>query len=100
MKRLSTFFKDRPQKPLETALWWTDFVLRHSKDELEALRPLSVGQSWWKKRQLDVWIAVFAVTVLSSVLSLYALLKIFKYLCSRSRTKKNDISSHEKEKKQ
>lgn len=94
MKRVSTFFKDRPQKPLETALWWTNFVLRHSQDELAGLRPLSSGQYWWKKRQLDVWVAILVVVVLSCVLPLYILLKISKSLCFGS--SKNDMLSNKK----
>lgn len=79
MNRVSKLFKDRPQKPLETALWWTDFVLRHTQDELSALRPSSLGQSWWTKRQLDVWITIFMLTLTISVITLYLMVTILKY---------------------
>ncbi|CAL8109966.1 unnamed protein product [Orchesella dallaii] len=45
MKKMSRIFKDRPHKPLDTALWWTNYVLTHSREDLEALRPLSIRQS-------------------------------------------------------
>ncbi|KAJ6643617.1 UDP-glucuronosyltransferase 1A7 [Pseudolycoriella hygida] len=41
MERVSVMFRDRPQKPLDTALWWTEFVIRHSPEDLATLRPLS-----------------------------------------------------------
>lgn len=99
MIRVSTLFKERPQKPLETAIWWTDFVLRHSQDELAVLRPLSVGQSWWKKRQLDVWAAIFGVTVITSMLFLYILFKVLKYLCSSNSNTQRNTSSEKRNKK-
>lgn len=89
-------FIDRPQKPLETALWWTDFVLRHSKEELSVLRPLSVGQSKWKRRQLDVWFTILAGLVVTLLLSVYLIRILLKCLFNRfnassSKTSKNSI---------
>lgn len=85
MKTLSNLFRDRPQKPLQTALWWTEYVLRHSDEELKALRPLSVGQSWIVRRQLDVWAVIF----IAFAVALGILFKIFSKLvqclfCSKS----------------
>lgn len=84
MKIVSKLFQDRPQKPLDAALWWTDFVLRHSQDELSVLRPLSLGQSWWTKRQLDVWATLLLVTITTSVITLYFMVTVLKNLCGLS----------------
>ncbi|XP_037034451.1 UDP-glucosyltransferase 2-like isoform X2 [Bradysia coprophila] len=78
MKRVSRMFIDRPQKPLETALWWTDFVIRHSKEDLSVLRPLSVDQSKWKRRQLDVWLTILAGVLISLFVSIYLIRVLVK----------------------
>ncbi|KAJ6643627.1 UDP-glucosyltransferase 2 [Pseudolycoriella hygida] len=94
MKKVTSLFTDRPQNPLDTALWWTDFVIRHNKEELATLRPLTVGLSWWKRRQLDVWITVFgSLTALLSLI-IYLLYKLLKFTFSTSSTK--TVSSHGK----
>lgn len=51
--RLSELFKDRPQKPVDTALWWTEYVLRHKN--LTFTKPLAINQPWYARRLLDVW---------------------------------------------
>ncbi|ODN03742.1 UDP-glucuronosyltransferase 1-8, partial [Orchesella cincta] len=60
MTKLTEVFKDRQVSPLDTAVWWTEYILRHENSNL-FLRPPSVGQSWWVKRQIDVWISLFLV---------------------------------------
>jgi len=100
MRKVSALFTDRPQKPLETALWWTDFVLRHSKEDLSALRPLNVGQSGWQRRQLDVWATVIvSIAGFLSVL-FYVTFKtlkcIFKCSLSSSAIKNKESSVRQK----
>ncbi|CAL8109967.1 unnamed protein product [Orchesella dallaii] len=99
MKKVSRIFTDRPQKPLDTALWWTNFVLTHSREDLEALRPLGVGQSWWVRRQLDVWMVVLGTLAISITVTLYILLKILKCLCCASATNKSTENRADKKKK-
>ncbi|CAL8109965.1 unnamed protein product [Orchesella dallaii] len=96
MNKVSRMFTDRPQKPLDTALWWTDFVLTHSREDLETLRPLSVDQSWWVRRQLDVWITVLGTLAISVIAIIYLLLKTLKYICCAS---DNSIAIHKGNKK-
>ncbi len=86
MKRVTAMFTDRPQTPLETALWWTDFVIRHSKDDLATLRPLNVGEFWWKRRQLDVWATIFTFVTTVLSLSIYMLYILVKCTCRKART--------------
>lgn len=81
MKKVSQLFTERPQKPLETALWWTEYVLRHDQDHLSALRPMSALQPWWKRRQLDVWAAIAGSTMVILGATIYLLAKIVT-LCS------------------
>lgn len=82
MKRLSTFYKDRPMSSRQTAFWWTEFVLRHDNIN-EILRPPSVQQTWWVKRQIDVWLVAALLIVLVVTLPLFVLMKIIKMIVSR-----------------
>ncbi|ODM87916.1 UDP-glucuronosyltransferase 1-7C [Orchesella cincta] len=102
MKKVSRMFSDRIQTPLQTALWWTDFVLTHSQKDLEALKPLSRGQSWWVRRQLDVWITLLGLIAIIVVSIFYIPLKILKYLCCASTTavKSKEIRADRKKKVQ
>ncbi|CAG7716503.1 unnamed protein product [Allacma fusca] len=50
---MSKLFLDRPMKPLETAVWWTEYVLRH-KGSVN-LTPWSQSQNWFQRRTLDVY---------------------------------------------
>lgn len=84
MQRLSILFKDRPMTARQTAFWWTEFVLRYENTN-EFLQPPSVHQSWWVKRQIDVWLVAIALLLIITIVPLYTTYKILKYvLCSTS----------------
>lgn len=79
---VSKLFRQRPQAALDTALWWTEFVLDHDAEEIsEFLRPSSVNQSWWVRRQLDVWLFVGVVLVAIISVTYYILKLILCSLC-------------------
>lgn len=72
MLKASAMFRDRPQSSLETAVWWTEYVLRHEPSDLfEFLRPDNTQQSWFSKRQLDVWLFVLIIVFLAVSVPLY-----------------------------
>lgn len=81
-------FTERPQKPLETALWWTEFVIRHSKEDLAILRPVNIGHPWWKRRQLDIWITILGCVVAFLSLCIYVILKCVYYCRMASKASK------------
>lgn len=72
--------------PVETALWWMEFVLRHDTEEInEYLQSRSVHQSWWMRRQLDVWLFLFVVTSLVVIIPMWVLGKLLKVLGGKRR---------------
>lgn len=73
MQELSRVFRDRPMSPLETAVWWTEYVLRIDSSN-DYIVPLSVYQPWWKRRQIDIWM----VTGVIVMVTVYAMLKILR----------------------
>lgn len=67
MNKLSTIYKDRITPPLEEAVWWTEYVLRHETVN-SFIVPQSASQQWWKRRQIDVWlVAALLIAVTASV---------------------------------
>ncbi|CAL8071161.1 unnamed protein product [Orchesella dallaii] len=59
MKKLQTIFRDRPMTPVDTAVWWTEYVLR--TEDTSHLRPTGNYQYWFQRRQLDVWLFLLGV---------------------------------------
>lgn len=56
--------KDRETNPLETAIYWTEYVIRHNG--AKHLRVAGLNLPWYKYYLLDVFavIAVFLVVIL------------------------------------
>ncbi|XP_040924362.1 UDP-glucuronosyltransferase 2C1-like [Betta splendens] len=52
MKRLSALHRDRPQHPLDTAVFWTEYVMRHRG--AAHLRSESYRMSWFSFYSVDV----------------------------------------------
>ncbi|XP_046661713.1 UDP-glucosyltransferase 2-like isoform X1 [Homalodisca vitripennis] len=70
MMRLSQLFRDRPMTPLQTAVYWTEYVIRHQG--APHLRPASVNLPLYQYLLLDV-IAVLAVLLIAVFFILYYL---------------------------
>ncbi|CAL8125213.1 unnamed protein product [Orchesella dallaii] len=83
MKLTSERFKDRPSKPVDTALWWVNYILRH--EDTSFLRPgrLASSLSWYQRRQLDVWAFLsFTILFLLYVIT-KSLLKLLSLCCGK-----------------
>lgn len=57
-------------KPVDTAVWWIEYVLRHGGDT-PFLMPDAVHQTWYERRLLDVWFFVYVVLLVSVALVFY-----------------------------
>ncbi|XP_058053573.1 UDP-glycosyltransferase UGT5-like [Anopheles bellator] len=80
VRRLSQLFRDRPQSAMDTAVYWTEYVIRHRG--APHLRYPGVDMNFWQRASLDV-IAFLAVTG-------YALCKLISLvwrICCRGRGK-------------
>ncbi|XP_069686787.1 UDP-glucosyltransferase 2-like [Periplaneta americana] len=58
MKKLSEIASDQPENPLDRAVWWTEYVIRHKG--ARHLRSAALDLTWYQYLLLDV-IAFFAV---------------------------------------
>ncbi|CAL8137626.1 unnamed protein product [Orchesella dallaii] len=82
VEKVARLFTDRPISPLDTAVWWIEFLLRNP-DSAELLRPLSARQSWWVRRQLDVWAFVFIVAIVIISIPLLIVYSVSKFILKK-----------------
>ncbi|XP_008304179.1 UDP-glucuronosyltransferase 2A2-like isoform X1 [Stegastes partitus] len=66
MQRLSRLHKDQPIKPLDHALYWIEFVMRHKG--AAHLRTESYRMPWYSYYSVDVLLFLLAVALLLSLL--------------------------------
>ena len=79
MKRMSDRSKDRVLSPLDQAIWWVEYVLRHNG--ATHLRPATLDLHWSQYLLLDV--AMFVTTVLCiTIFVVFKMGKILFKLCS------------------
>uniref|UniRef100_A0A1B6K0J6 UDP-glucuronosyltransferase n=1 Tax=Homalodisca liturata TaxID=320908 RepID=A0A1B6K0J6_9HEMI len=84
-KKLSERFLDRPQSPLDTAVYWTEYVIRHGG--APHLQSAAVHLTWYQYYLLDViavCLASLAATVATVVYIIKTSLRVF---CSRTSSK-------------
>lgn len=62
-KELRTILLDRPMPPMETGIWWVEYVLRHK--DTSHLRPAGFDQYWFQRRLLDVWLFLYVLALLA-----------------------------------
>lgn len=78
--RVSKMFKDRPMTPVDTAIYWIEFIHRHGKD---AMKSPIVNMTWWQTSLLDVYTFV----AFSSLTILCIVAKVCKILIELSKLK-------------
>lgn len=66
MQRLSSIHHDQPARPLDTAVYWVEFVMRHGG--AKHLRLASHDLNWFQYHSLDVIGALLVILLTSTVL--------------------------------
>jgi glucuronosyltransferase len=67
MKTFSTISKDVPDKPLDRAVWWAEYVLRHNG--ARHLRSAALDLTWYQYLLLDVIAAILLTCLVVLYLS-------------------------------
>lgn len=81
MQRLSRLHRDQPMAPMDQAIFWVEYVIRHKG--APHLRTEAYKMAWYSYYCLDVLLLLLTVvTVL-----LLSTLAMFRFLCCRSRRK-------------
>ncbi|XP_069672743.1 UDP-glucosyltransferase 2-like isoform X1 [Periplaneta americana] len=92
-KELSVLFRDRPQSALDTAIFWTEYVIRHRG--APHLRSAVVELHWYQQLLLDVVAVLVLISSICCVIIYTILKKCFCAFIFRKQyvhlTKKNHI---------
>nr|XP_040031918.1 UDP-glucuronosyltransferase 2C1-like [Gasterosteus aculeatus aculeatus] len=86
MKRLSALHRDKPMHPLETALYWIEFVMRHKG--AAHLRTESYKMPWYAYYSVDVICFLVAVLLMLTAVIVGSIRFVCFRLCRRRKTKK------------
>jgi glucuronosyltransferase len=82
MKKMSAISKDEPESPLNRAVWWAEYVLRHNG--AKHLRSSALDLAWYQHLLLDVAAFLFLLLAITA-LTLYLILRIiYRYLTVHS----------------
>ena len=76
MERFRSIIQDTPQSPLERAVWWTEYVLRHGG--AKHLRSPSANISWSDYLELELILTFLAAVLIAITLTVLSLRAIFK----------------------
>ncbi|XP_053197138.1 UDP-glucuronosyltransferase 1-2-like [Scomber japonicus] len=85
MKRLSALHRDKPMHPLDTALYWIEFVMRHKG--ASHLCTESYKMSWYTYHSVDVICFLLAVILMLTAIVVGSIRFVCCRLCRRSKTK-------------
>ncbi|XP_051235690.1 UDP-glucuronosyltransferase 2B17-like isoform X2 [Dicentrarchus labrax] len=84
MQRLSRLHRDQPMKPLDTALFWIEFVMRHKG--AAHLRTESYRLPWYSYHSVDVILLLVGVVLI--ILGTFAvLIRCLCSVCLRTKSK-------------
>ncbi|XP_078047528.1 UDP-glucosyltransferase 2 isoform X2 [Augochlora pura] len=67
-KKVSAKFLDRPLSPADTAVFWTEYVIRHGSN---ALKTPAMNLAWWQQQLLDVYLFLLGVAILAIYLVIW-----------------------------
>ncbi|CAD1470738.1 unnamed protein product [Heterotrigona itama] len=81
-RKMSEIFRDRPMNGLDTAIYWTEYVIRNGPDSLKSP---AVDMPWWKLNLIDVFVFLIA----SFVLVIYLLFVTVKFILKNLYTLKD-----------
>lgn len=85
MKRLSALHRDKPMHPLDTAVYWVEFVMRHKG--ASHLRTESYKMSWYAYYSVDVISLLLAVVLMLAAVVVGSIRFLCLRLCRRRKPK-------------
>ncbi|XP_038948509.1 UDP-glucuronosyltransferase 2B17 [Rattus norvegicus] len=85
---LSTIHHDQPMKPLDKAVFWIEFVMRHKG--AKHLRPLGHNLPWYQYHSLDVIGFLLTCSAVIAVLTVKSFLFIYRLFVKKEKKMKNE----------
>ncbi|XP_028608430.1 UDP-glucuronosyltransferase 2B7 isoform X2 [Grammomys surdaster] len=84
---LSTIHHDQPMKPLDRAVFWIEFVMRHKG--AKHLRPLGHNLTWYQYHSLDVIGFLLTCVVAIAFLAVKCCLFVYRFFVKKRKNKKD-----------
>ncbi len=81
MQRLSRLHRDQPMAPLDTALFWIEFVMRHKG--AAHLRTESYRLPWYSYHSVDVFLFLAGALLITLFLTFISVRCLFSTMCKR-----------------
>ncbi|XP_054744909.1 UDP-glycosyltransferase UGT5-like [Anastrepha obliqua] len=79
---ISASFHDRPMTPLDTAIYWTEYVLRHKGTP--QMRVAARHLNFFQRHSLDTMAVLFGVPLLAVILIALAILKVLSAILNNN----------------
>ncbi|XP_067012315.2 UDP-glycosyltransferase UGT5 [Anabrus simplex] len=95
VKQMSALLRDQPQSPLEKAVYWTEYVLRHKG--APHMRSAALDLWWFQYYLLDVLAVLLGAVAVSLVITWVSCRALYRLLVSKS--KGTSSKKHTKSKK-
>lgn len=94
--KLSQLFHDQPVKPLDKAIYWIEYVIRHKG--AHHLKTAGDQLNWIQFLSIDVIVVLLCLLIITFIISLNILKKILK-VCVNRKKSNVDQNKEDNEKK-
>ncbi|XP_016345309.1 UDP glucuronosyltransferase 1 family, polypeptide B1 isoform X2 [Sinocyclocheilus anshuiensis] len=88
MEKLSAIHNDRPMQPLDLAVYWTEFVMRHKG--ADHLRPAAHDLNWLQYHSLDVIGFLLFIVLIITLATFKCCALCWRRCCRKSQKRKED----------
>ncbi|XP_016404158.1 UDP-glucuronosyltransferase 1-6-like isoform X1 [Sinocyclocheilus rhinocerous] len=88
MEKLSAIHNDRPMQPLDLAVYWTEFVMRHKG--ADHLRPAAHELNWLQYHSLDVIGFLLFIVLIVTLATFKCCALCWRRCCRKSQKRKED----------
>ncbi|KAK7127632.1 hypothetical protein R3I93_020269 [Phoxinus phoxinus] len=88
MEKLSAIHNDRPIQPLDLAVYWTEFVMRHKG--AEHLRPAAHDLNWLQYHSLDVIGFLLFIVLIVTLATFKCCALCWRRCCRKAQKRKED----------
>lgn len=73
-KKLQQLYNDRPQSPLKTAIYWTEYIIKNREVCKDLLKSPKIHLNFYQIYFIDM----FATFILPIIIAMYIILRIIK----------------------
>lgn len=87
VQRIASLYKDRPEHPLDKAVWWVEYVLRHNG--ARHMQSEAVHLNWFQYHSLDVYGVLLAVTAAVMYGVKWSVVFVWRLLVVKSKVKRD-----------